>query len=393
MGAVSGFQHAPMPFPAPSTGKDSPIVKPADVPRLVLATASVVALALGTGCGAENSNNSIVTTSIGTAATDPSPPPSSVGPTTTAFTTTTELATTSPTAVELAIPTGTFETTPADLFVLALDGDLELWTAALTSTPVQRTLVADYPDPFAAFSEGTGPNVIDHVAGEIGGTVVFGDCCEPISGNVIAARRVDDVAPISGGYSPTLSPTRDLLGTANDQVITQTAADSTGAGLSRPLNQQPDEPYRNVADLTWSSNSTTSADDDHMVLLVWDEDGWWLHDVDRSTLEPTPALELGVPSVEEAPDTTMQFAGHGPDSEIVVAQGTPDTTRLRYFDPRTLTELPQLERSLPGSASSIRLADDGLGLLWVDRGDLYVLSADETAPRRLGQDVLAAWFA
>lgn len=386
-----------------------------NVSRLAVVAVAAVSLSLATGCGTTDDADSISTvpddptaptssaTTITTTSVAPdtttapsstapaSTAPASTAPSTTASSTTSGPATPSTGDVEVPIPAGNFDTGPSDLFVLALSGDLELWTGALTTTS-GRVLVADYPDPFAVSSNGQAPNVVDQVAGEVGGTVVFGDCCEPISGNVIAATDIGDATPISGGYSPTLSPTRDLLGTANDNVITQTAADPAGVGLYRQLNQQPQSSYLNVADLTWSSNATASANDDHMVLLAWDEDGWWLHDVDRSTLEPTPKLDLGVPPVSDAPDTTMEFAGHGPNSEIVVAHGTPDTTRLRYFDPTALTELGQMERSLPGSASSIRLAGDGLGLLWVDGGSLYHLPAGDTEAVRLGTDVLAAWF-
>ena len=77
----------------------------------------------------------------------------------------------------------------------------------------------------------------------------------------------------------------------------------------------------------------------------------------------------------------------------MVAVRTESTTRLRYFAPTTLAELPPMERSLPGSATSIRLADDGVGLLWVDGGVLYHLPAGEFEADRLGDGVLAAWFA
>jgi hypothetical protein len=392
-------------------------VAPTQLPRPARAALAAASLAIVAGCGSANDAESVPAPTVTLAPTPTTPDsttpdsttpdsttPDSTTPDTTMPVSTTPDSTTpdsttpaveppTPSAFELAIPTGTFETEPTDLFVLVRSGDLELWTGAVTSDVPQRTLVADYPDPFAVLSEGTGPNVVDHVAGEVRGTVVFGDCCEPISGNVIAATDAGEAAAISGGYSPTFSPTGDLLGTANDFVITRTALDPTGAGVSRPLNAGPQQPYLNVADLTWSSNATASADDDRMVLLTWNDDGWWLHDVDRTTLEPTPTTDLGVPPVFEAPDTTMQFAGHGPGSEIVVAQGTPDTIRLRYFDPTTLDERPQLERSLPGAASSVRVADDGLGLLWVDAGALYHLGAGEVEARLLGTEVLAAWFA
>jgi len=289
------------------------------------------------------------------------------------------------------IPTGKFSVGPSDLFVLSLDGDLELWPDALDSPAVQRTLVADYPDPFGGVTEGPGPNVIDQVAGVVDGSVVFGDCCEPISGTVLAATDTDEFGGIAGGHSPTLSPTGDLLGTANTFLISQTSADRNGEGIARQLDDGPQAGYLNVGDLTWSNRATSTPDDDHMVLLGWTEQGWWLHDVDRSTLALTPAFDLGVPPVRDAPDTDVRFAGHGPGGEIVVAVSNPSTTRLRYFAPTTLAEVPLLERSLPGSATSIRLADDGFGLLWVDGGSLYHLPAGELEADRLGRGVLAVW--
>jgi hypothetical protein len=409
MGAACGFQHASMPFPATAKGYHSRIVPPtrSDHPFLAaLGAASLAAaLALASGCGTADDVDSITSVSITSASDNSVSVPTTVTPATSAPITapiTAPATTTAPTTtaatepsptrqLEFPIPTGAFEIDATDVFVLSRSGDLEVWSAALTSAPGQRTLVADYPDPFGVVTEGPGPNVIDDVAGEIGGTVVFGDCCEPISGTVLAATGPGEVMRISGGYSPTLSPTGDLLGTANDNGISQTATDSTGAGTFRQLNQSR-QAYLNVTDLAWSSNGTGPADDDHMVLLAWDVDGWWLYDIDRSTLEPSPAVLLGPPPVGQDPFTSMEFAGHGPGGEIVVTEGTAATTRLRHFDPTTLAERPQLERSLPGSARSIRLGDDGLELLWVDAGSLYHLPAGDLEADRLGTDVLAAWF-
>jgi hypothetical protein len=219
--------------------------------------------------------------------------------------------------------------------VLGLDGDLQIRSDVSAG---QLTLVVDYPDPFGPVTEGSGPNMVDQVAGIVDGTVVFGDCCEPVSGSIRAATGTDLVRTIGGGYSPTLSPTGTLLGVAND-------------------------------------------------------DGWWLFDVDRESLELTRAFELGVPPVFDAPEFDLSFAGHGPNAEIVVAASNGETTRLRYFAPTTLAELPRQERSLPGSASSIRLDGDGEGLLWIDDGDvLYRRRAGELEADRVGSGYLAAWF-
>ena len=41
-------------------------------------------------------------------------------------------------------------------------------------------------DPSVAVEEGPGPNVIDAVAGVVDGTLLFGECCEPVAGAVSA---------------------------------------------------------------------------------------------------------------------------------------------------------------------------------------------------------------
>jgi hypothetical protein len=368
----------------------------------VTAALAAGALALSAGCGSDDAAGPVDSV-IDPPALD-STTTSSVAPVTTiSDTTSTTDATSTTTAtdttatpgetntIEVPIPAGGFEAGPADVFVLNRDGDLELWSDALTASPGERTLVADYPDPFGVVTEGSGPNVVDHVAGVVDGSVVFGDCCEPIGGNVRVATGPDVVETIAGGYSPTLSPSGDLLGTANDFLTSQTATDGEGAGIFRMINEDQAEPYLNVADLTWSAHATVTSNDDHLVLLGWTEEGWWLYDVDRSTLELTPAVPLGVPPIPEAPDTNVGFAGHGPDGEIVVAESGPDGTRLRFFAPPTLAEMPQLERTLPGSAISVRVTADGLGLLWVDAGTLYHLPAGELEAPALAGGLIAAW--
>jgi hypothetical protein len=280
------------------------------------------------------------------------------------------------------------DTGPNDLFVLARDGDLELWPDAITGSPAPPVTIVDYPDPFGVVNEGSGPNVIGDVAGEIGGTVVFADCCEPVAGNIRVATATGDVRTVGVGSLATRSPQGDLLGTANDFQISQTSTRDAGNGLVRPLDRDT-SPH--VVDLTWTWNGTATAADDHLVLVGWTlDDGWSLYDIDRTTLEPTKAFELGIAPVPEAPDVAVRFAGTGPDGEIVVAESTSSTTRLRYFAPTTLAELGAMERSLPASATSIRVSQDDL--LWVDRGDeLYFLPGGTLDPIRLGDGVIAAW--
>jgi hypothetical protein len=57
----------------------------------------------------------------------------------------------------------------------------------------------------------------------------------------------------------------------------------------------------------------------------------------------------------------------------------------------TLAELPAIERSLPATATSIRVSEEDL--LSVDRSDvLHALPGGTFEPVRLGDGVLAAWY-
>ena len=179
---------------------------------------------------------------------------------TTRPTITTTTTTTTTTVADGAVssprfPAGNFSAGPTDLFVLSSDGDLELWSEALVLPVGPRTLVADYPDPFGPVNEGSGPNVIDHVAGDDRRHRHVRRLLRADLRQHPEQRRTPTTSAMIGvGYSPTLSPTGDLLGTANDyrdladlDTIAPVRASTGSSTRARRTT------YLNVADLIWSS--------------------------------------------------------------------------------------------------------------------------------------------
>ncbi len=122
----------------------------------------------------------------------PSPTPSAAttDPTTTSTETTTTSTTTTvtPTTTPASawLPTGGFDLGPADLIARHVDGDVHIYPGALGDRPAPSFLVIDRADPRPVPDEGDGPNFIDSVAGTYRGTLIYSDCCEPVSGNIFA---------------------------------------------------------------------------------------------------------------------------------------------------------------------------------------------------------------
>lgn len=287
----------------------------------------------------------------------------------------------------VVVPQGSIRAGADDLIVLKNDGDLELHRQALTGRTSARITLIDHVDPRLPVSEGPGPNVIDDVAGVINGTLVFGDCCEPISGTVAAVSQPGGPEiPVIAGYSPNLSPNGALLATVNDFAIT-VADIAQGTGRSLIVNQQPDAPYRNIRDVEWLSET-------EIAVLYWTEPSGWAvtsYGAVTSTLTEQQTIELGVIGVGDF-DQYIRFAGRGPGGELAVTVGGTDDTRIRFFDPATLSELADFERTLPVGVDSVELADDGLGLLWADDDVVYYLPGAGPDAIAVSTDASAAWF-
>ena len=291
---------------------------------------------------------------------------------------------TEPLEVLAEIPVGSFVAERGDLIVLRTDGDLEYRPGAVSGDGGEAVIaLVDNADPREEVAEGPGPNVIDHVAGIVNGSIIYGDCCEPVAGNVYALTEA--LAPPQNfqfGYSPSLSPVRSTLLTVNDYLIT--AIDTmSGDGIGVQPNPGPDDSYRSVFDLEWIDNET-------FVVLFYEADGLYqlvLFDAANLT-EMSPPVEI--PGVSDA--GRVSLAGRTPTGLIAVEVDDTDSTTIRYHDPASLTEQPDLTQTFPATVSAVEVDPDGLGQIWVDNTTLYHLGPDDAVPMPLANGVLAAWF-
>jgi len=280
-------------------------------------------------------------------------------------------------------PTGNLQVHNGDMFLVHADGDLWLHPGLLDSQPSAPVRLVDMGDPRIPVTEGEGPNTIENVAGEVGGAVYFSDCCEPIAGDVRAATASNTVQPFGFGSSLVLSPDRTRLASSNTFGL-QMWDLSKGSSTYRDLNTTA--PQIHPWDLIWS------ADGQRLIMLYLDEHG--------AALLPYSTTDELIPGEAVPLDTNfapvqspgMQFAGHGPNGEIAVSFYGKDQTTIRFFDPVTLIEIPSVHRELPTGVTSVRLAADGVGLLWIDHETLWYLSTTG-AIRRFGDGYTGAWFA
>jgi hypothetical protein len=282
------------------------------------------------------------------------------------------------------IPSGELELGSDDLFVVHVDGGLWVHPGVLGDTPGTAYRLVDLGDPRVQVSEGPGPNAVDGVTGDVDGVVYYTECCEPISGSLSAvATNTADPVRLGAGYSPVLSPDHTSLATANSYGLTVIDL-ASGSYRSRSLNDSG--PFLNVWDLVWSLDATS------LVILYFDADGFGLMPFNaRSPFEQGTSMSLGV-AFDPSTDIDVHFAGRGPNGEIAVSVRGATATVIRYFAASTLAEIPEMQRSLPAGVTSVRLADDGVGLLWADRTTLWYLPGAGDVGN-LGSGFTSAWYA
>jgi len=284
--------------------------------------------------------------------------------------------------VSLELLAGSIDAGPNDVFILHADGDLYWHRNILAGDSTDSVRLADFGDPRSPVSEGPGPNSVDHVAGVVNGSLIYGDCCEPISGNLLAATGADSERIVLGaGYSPSLSPNQRLLATANDYaIVVIDIAGREGEGLT--VNQDGNS-YRNVTDVTWAS-------DDRLVVLFWDDSGYQLLPIDVTPMRSGRPVPIGT-AFDPGAFGSVRFAGTSATGELAIATSQVDSTRVRFFDPVTLTETEELERDLPAQSTSVRIDQTGQRLLYINNGKL-IYDNGETL-HEIGDNYLAAWFA
>lgn len=293
----------------------------------VILTAVVLA-----GCGSSTPRSS--PGSLSTADTPPttasttSTPDTSTSPAVTATTVATTAATPATSTTtgvspgKLSLPVGNIVTGPNDLLVVHTDGDLWLHPGALTSNAGVPVRLADFTDPRAPSGpEGSGPNIVEDVAGEVGGVVYYSDCCEPIMGELLASTGENsELIRLGSGYSPALNPERTKLATVNNVQLVVIDL-TTGDSQARSLNESSVwiEPW----DLIWTRDGAA------LVVLDFADTEWRLSRfVPDRLFKLDVTAPLGVPFDPES-DVFVQLAGRGPDGEIAVVVGDGKTTVLR----------------------------------------------------------------
>jgi hypothetical protein len=304
--------------------------------------------------------------------------PTTIPPTTVVETTTSLVAPASVTQIE--IPAGNLQVGPGDLIVVHSDGDLYLHPGMLTGSTTGEVRLADLGDPRQPVTEGPGPNAVDGVAGVVNGAVVYTDCCEPVAGDLLAATGAADPTFIGYGASATRSPDGARLATAGFGLAVIDVA--TGRTVSRDVDQH-------ILGQTWGVE--WAADGSSLLVLYFDDSGFGLWPyIANDQLTPGKPVSIGVP-FEPSTSNDVRLAGRGPDGDTAVAQITPSGTVVHFYDSATLAEVPSLQRELPAGARSVRLAPDGVGMVWVVGEELWYRPADGQ-PRSLGVGYSSAWF-
>lgn len=289
---------------------------------------------------------------------------------------------------DVAVPTGTINAGPGDVVGAHVDGDLWYHPGLLGTAPGEPFRLAELRDPRDPVTEGPPPNQVDHVAGVYDGAVIYGDCCEPVSGNVLAADAPDsERIPVASGYTPVLDPTGTRLASANAFAFTVTDL-ASATRWTLMLNAGSDDTGSpvDVWGVTWT------ADGSGLVLLTSNQSGYAL-----TPLTGAVPLQLGEPvPVDIAFDPTLSrqvtLAGTAADGAIAVAvvetDGTAPTT-VRIHQPDTLIEDISRRIELPAGTSSVRVTGDEL--LWVD-GDTLWHRAAGAEPQPVSEAIRAAWF-
>jgi hypothetical protein len=288
-----------------------------------------------------------------------------------------------PITVSVDVPTGEFVRAPGDLVVLRTNGDLEYRPNALSpGNQAPPIVLLDRADPRPEPHDGPRPNVVSDVAAFVGGSAVYGECCEPVSGNVFAVDAPgSDVGPLAVGYLTDRSPDGSHLATASDiqlSVIDVESGDGNGLVLQPTPNQRI-----SIVDIEW-------ADDDTLMAIIFDGQDHRVVPYDAATLTASP-IQMNLDPIGDL--EAVRFVGRAPGGDVVVAttvgSGSWD---VLYFNPSNFEEDAQLHQNFPLSVSNIEIDADGLGQIWVDAGTLYYLGPGQFEARPIGNGILAAWF-
>jgi hypothetical protein len=292
-------------------------------------------------------------------------------------------------------PTADFSTLGVDdVIVRRPDGDVVLHAGALDGEVAEPVLLIDRDDPRPIPDEGGGPNVIDHVAGTYDGMLVYGDCCEPIAGNVFAISEPgaevdlfsggtsDRAQRLGFGYGPALEPGGSRMVTNNFAgVVVSDLATGTTVSAPPPVDESAWGPLT----ASWTSQRrvvVVSRDSDGRILAT-EHDPATLSELRRVVIDPTP----------RAPQVGVGVHVLDPiDGAISVVLVEPTGSRIVDIDTSTF-EVVSLDRPFtpPSTATVVRYSAARDAWAWIidDVAYLYTLARGTVEWQR---DVADVWF-
>ncbi len=318
---------------------------------------------------------------------------SSTSPSTTPSAATIEPTTTVPTPPFL--PTGTFDLGPDDLIARQADGDVRLYPGALGDEPDPSIVVIDRADPRPVPDEGEGPNFIDSVAGTHDGTLIYSDCCEPVSGNIFAITEPGAEADIwdqsavrserarlwGVGFGAMLEPggTRVLASSWDfvNVVDVATGAQSfvvPSGGASDEASNMTGEPFGALG-ASWTPSGMIVvvgwADDRTLVLTEHDPDDLRV-EIRRLVLDPVPTDRTPRVGFVDLGQDLVSVVLYGADDNQVIGI---DTGSFQVVDAAG-------EFAAPPEATMVRHSLERDAWLWI---------VDETAYIQVGQEAPVMW--
>lgn len=398
---------APPPRPLPSSAP-APLPGPRSY-RWVAIVGSLVVIAAGAIAIAAWPGNDDEAPSVSESTTVTSDPPQTVAETTLPAPTTTvpatvaatppataHTATTAPpppdrtdppiSEFEITMPSGELIAGPDDLIVTHLDGDLWLYPGALGAAPGAPALLVDMPDPNVATDEGPPPNEVSGVAGVINGALLYGECCEPVAGNLMALTSLGaPPEPVAFGATPVLSPDGTRVATINSFSIDVWNL-VEGVRISQEI--PPDSPFANAQDLVWSADSS------ELFVLTYVADGWGL--IRTSATPPFKSLSSRLHRHGNQSLELGSLIGLDPGGNLVVRWQTDSDPTFQALETVSLQPIEGEPSQYPlgDNSSRYRRSADGQRMIrWNDSG-LWLVNADTGGSEQqvVFEGVRDAWF-
>jgi hypothetical protein len=261
------------------------------------------------------------------------------------------------------IPGGSLEL--GDLDVIAAHSDHDLWwyPGLLGEDPGEPIRLLDYPDP-----PGGGEidiNFVESVADTIDGALVYGDCCEPVSGSIRAVTEPASASIELGvGWTPASS------GDGRLAIVNFAALQVWDFARNKALS-------RDISDLEVTPNSLVwSVDRESLFVTAFDNDGVWrlIEFSSRAPFRILGQTALDVPTNDPDHIASAEIAGLGPSGEVVLHIRSGGTSRLQSYDPGLMR--PMIGEIFDGDlgieAQAVRFTSERLILYTTTEGELRV---------------------